>query len=116
MTDAFQIAEDQIRFQATVLPAVRRPSLWRSLLGNKEDKEWRFRKETIMAQPQMAPTTCNQCKAWYNSERELRDHMRTAHRWVGSEQSLLPSSVQEDRAKQGCTTSFLAEQENEMDK
>jgi hypothetical protein len=69
-----------------------------------------------MAQPQMAPTTCNQCKAWYNSERELRDHMRTAHRWVGSEQSLPPSSVQEDRAKQGCTTSFLAEQENEMDK
>ena len=40
-----------------------------------------------MAQPQVARITCNQCNAWYNSERELRDHMRTAHREFGSEQS-----------------------------
>jgi hypothetical protein len=40
-----------------------------------------------MAQPQAARITCNQCNAWYNSESELRDHMRTAHRKFGSEQS-----------------------------
>jgi len=57
-----------------------------------------------MAQPQIAPTTCSQCNAWYSSERELRDHMRTAHPWVGSEQTVPPSSVQADSAKQGCTT------------
>jgi len=69
-----------------------------------------------MAQPQMARLTCSQCNAWYNSEHALRDHMRTAHRAFGSEQDLFPSSVQEDRVKQGCTTSFPTERENEMDK
>jgi hypothetical protein len=69
-----------------------------------------------MAQPQMARITCGQCNAWYNSEHALRDHIRTAHRAFGSEQGLLLSSVQEDRVKQGCTTSFLAERENEIDK
>jgi hypothetical protein len=69
-----------------------------------------------MAQPQMARTTCSQCNAWYSSEGDLRDHMRTAHRAFGSEQSLPPSSVQADSAKQGCTTSFMTEQENEVDK
>jgi len=69
-----------------------------------------------MAQPQMARITCNLCNAWYNSERELRDHMQTAHRKFGSEQSLTPSSVQADRTKQGCTTSLRTEQENEIDK
>ena len=38
-----------------------------------------------MAQPQMARITCVQCNAFYNSERELRDHMHTAHRLAGSE-------------------------------
>ena len=42
-----------------------------------------------MAQPQMARITCSQCNAWYNSERELRDHMQTAHRRSVSEQSTL---------------------------
>ena len=69
-----------------------------------------------MAQPQMARLTCSECNASYNSEHALCDHMRTAHRAFGSEQDLLPSSVQEDRVKQGCTTSFPTERENEMDK
>jgi hypothetical protein len=69
-----------------------------------------------MAQPRMAPTTCSQCKAWYSSERELCDHMRTVHRWFDSQQSVPPSSVQSDRANQGYAGSFLTEQqENEMD-
>lgn len=33
-----------------------------------------------MAQPQMARITCGQCNGWYNSVRELRAHMQTAHR------------------------------------
>lgn len=40
-----------------------------------------------MAQPQMAQITCSECNAWYNSERELLDHKKTAHRGFGSEQS-----------------------------
>jgi len=40
-----------------------------------------------MAQPQMAPITCNQCNGWYGSERELRAHMQAAHRRFVSEQS-----------------------------
>lgn len=35
----------------------------------------------------MAQTTCSQCDAQYYSERELRDHLVTAHRTFGSEQS-----------------------------
>ncbi len=35
----------------------------------------------------MAQTACSQCNAWYHSERELRDHLRTAHRIFGSEQN-----------------------------
>ena len=69
-----------------------------------------------MAQPQVARITCSQCNAWYNSEHALRDHMRTAHRAFGPEQDLPPSAVQEDRSKQGCGTSFLMEERNEMDK
>ena len=57
-----------------------------------------------MAQPPMAPMTCSRCDAWYSSERELHDHMRTAHRWAGSEETVPPSSVEADSAKQGCTT------------
>jgi hypothetical protein len=69
-----------------------------------------------MAQPQMARVICHQCNAWYSSEPELRNHMQTAHRKIGSEQRPPSSSVQADRAKQGCATSFLTEHENEMDK
>jgi hypothetical protein len=35
----------------------------------------------------MTQTSCSQCDAYYNSERELRDHLETAHRKFGSEQS-----------------------------
>ena len=69
-----------------------------------------------MAQPQMARITCSHCNAGYNSEHELHEHMRTAHRAFGSEQNLPPSSVQEDRLKQGCGTSFVTEERSEMDK
>src|SRR5712692_2631498 len=40
-----------------------------------------------MAQPQVARITCSVCNGWYDSERELRDHMQTAHRRFFSEQS-----------------------------
>jgi hypothetical protein len=69
-----------------------------------------------MAQPQMARITCRECNAWWNSERELRDHIQMAHRRGCPEQELPLSPVQTNGAKQGGTTSFLAEQENEMDK
>jgi hypothetical protein len=39
-----------------------------------------------VAQSQTAQITCNQCNAWYDSERELHEHMRAAHREHGSEQ------------------------------
>ncbi len=54
-----------------------------------------------MAQPQMARITCIQCNAWYNTERELRDHMQTAHRQPGTEHTPPPSSVTADRMTQG---------------
>jgi uncharacterized membrane protein len=54
-----------------------------------------------MAQPQMARITCSQCNAWYSTERELRDHMQTAHRQAGSEHTPPPSSVTADRMTQG---------------
>jgi hypothetical protein len=34
----------------------------------------------------MPETTCSRCNAWYNSERDLRDHLRAAHRKFDSEQ------------------------------
>ena len=49
-----------------------------------------------MAQPEAARITCNQCNGWYNSERELRDHMQTAHRRFVSDQS----TFQTDRKQQ----------------
>ena len=33
-----------------------------------------------MAQPVMARISCSHCNAWYNSERELREHKMAAHR------------------------------------
>jgi hypothetical protein len=40
-----------------------------------------------MAQPQVARITCSQCNGWYDSERELSDHMQATHRRFVSEQS-----------------------------
>ena len=67
-----------------------------------------------MAPPQMARTTCPHCNAWYSSERELLHHMQMAHRVFGLEQSLPPSPLQANTAKQGCTTSLLTEEETEL--
>ena len=41
-----------------------------------------------MAQPEMARITCRQCNALYDSDRNLREHMKTAHRGGGSEQGI----------------------------
>ena len=50
-----------------------------------------------MAQPQRARIICSQCNAWYDSERELRDHMETAHRGRGPGQgSLLRDPAERD--------------------
>ena len=45
-----------------------------------------------MAQPKVARISCSECEGWYNSERELSDHMRAAHRRCFSEPSPLPDS------------------------
>jgi hypothetical protein len=39
-----------------------------------------------MAQPQVARITCSECNGWYDSERELWDHLQTAHRRFVPEQ------------------------------
>jgi hypothetical protein len=58
-----------------------------------------------MAQPEMARITCSQCNAWYDSESELHEHMKTAHRRGGSDQIVPRVMVQNktaprfDRAK-----------------
>ena len=39
-----------------------------------------------MTQPRMARITCRQCNGLYDSERELYDHIRMAHRGFVSEQ------------------------------
>jgi len=33
-----------------------------------------------MAQPKASRITCSECNGWYESERELWDHMRMVHR------------------------------------
>ncbi len=53
-----------------------------------------------MAQPQVARITCCVCNGWYDSERELWDHMLAVHRRFFSEQSTFPhSSTQPDSFK-----------------
>jgi hypothetical protein len=53
-----------------------------------------------MAQPKMARITCSQCNAWYDSERELGEHMKTAHRVCGPEQgSSQRDGTEQDSAK-----------------
>jgi hypothetical protein len=69
-----------------------------------------------MAQPQMARITCSQCNAWYNSERELRDHMHTAHRQASAEQSWPPPSHHADSAEQDSANSLLSQQQGGIDK
>jgi hypothetical protein len=60
----------------------------------------RFSKETNMAQPGMARITCSQCNAWYDSESELREHMKTAHRGGVLEQgSSHRDDTEQDSAK-----------------
>ena len=59
-----------------------------------------------MAQPQMARITCSQCDGWYDSERELRDHMQAAHRRFVSEQSTFQQEgTQPDSSKNRLGTS-----------
>ena len=48
-----------------------------------------------MGKPQVARITCSLCNGWYNSERELRDHMQTVHRRSVSEQN----TFQNDRTE-----------------
>jgi len=52
-----------------------------------------------MAQPEMARITCSQCNAWYDSQRELREHMKTGHRGGASAEG----SSQHDGIKQDNT-------------
>ena len=53
-----------------------------------------------MAQPQAARITCNLCNGWYNSEREMRDHMQTVHRPFVSDQSTFQTDLkQQDNLK-----------------
>jgi hypothetical protein len=49
-----------------------------------------------MAHPQEARISCNECNGWHNSERELYEHMQTAHRRFVSDQS----TFQTDRKQQ----------------
>ena len=49
-----------------------------------------------MAHPQEARISCHECNGWYNSERELRNHMQTAHRRFVPDQS----TFQTDRKQQ----------------
>ena len=53
-----------------------------------------------MAQPQLGRITCSQCNGWYNSERELRDHMQTAHRrFVPDQRAFQDGNTQADSVK-----------------
>jgi hypothetical protein len=57
-----------------------------------------------MAQSQTAQITCSQCNAWYDSERELHEHMTAAHREHGSEQdsaNIQPREQQTAREGEG---------------
>jgi hypothetical protein len=59
-----------------------------------------------MAQPKVARITCRQCNGYYDSERELHDHMKTAHRRFITEQSALQhDGTQPDNLKNQLGTS-----------
>jgi hypothetical protein len=46
----------------------------------------------------MTQTTCSECFACYSSERELRDHMATAHRKFGLARSIFAPRVKKSAA------------------
>jgi hypothetical protein len=55
-----------------------------------------------MAQPQPARITCSECNGWYVTERDLRDHMQTAHRrFVSQDSSLKQGATQQDGPRIG---------------
>ena len=56
----------------------------------------------------MPDTACSQCNAWYNSERELHDHLRIFHRQFGSEQS----GSEPDDAESGVTALAVTRSED----
>jgi hypothetical protein len=63
---------------------------WQAGLSKKGQTRTRTVWDTSLLAPrrkQMAQTTCSECKAQYKSERELRDHLATAHRKFGSAQN-----------------------------
>src|ERR1700675_998666 len=50
-----------------------------------------------MAQPQAARITCSECNGWYDSERELCEHMQRAHRrFVSGESTFQHGGTQPD--------------------
>jgi hypothetical protein len=46
-----------------------------------------------MAQAQTARITCRVCDGWYETDRDLREHMQAAHRRFISAPSSAPSSA-----------------------
>ena len=59
-----------------------------------------------MAQPQPARITCSECNGWYVTERDLRDHMQTAHRrFVSQDSSLKQGAEQPDGLRNQVGTS-----------
>jgi len=59
-----------------------------------------------MAQPQAARVTCSECNVWYMSERDLRDHMQTAHRkFILDQGTFQHGSTQPDNSKNQLGTS-----------
>jgi hypothetical protein len=58
-----------------------------------------------MAQPQVARIICSECNAWYDSERELRDHMQIVHRRFVLEQSTFQHGGEPDSLKNQLGTS-----------
>jgi hypothetical protein len=59
-----------------------------------------------MAQPQAARVTCSECNVWYMSERDLRDHMQTAHRkFILDQGTFQHGNTQPDNSKNQLGTS-----------
>ncbi|HXO44430.1 MAG TPA: hypothetical protein VN846_03105 [Candidatus Cybelea sp.] len=59
-----------------------------------------------MAQPQPARITCTECNGWYVTERDLRDHMQTAHRrFVSQDNSPKQGAAQQDGLRNQTGTS-----------
>lgn len=58
-----------------------------------------------MAQPQVARIVCDECNAWYDSERELQDHMQTVHRRLIQKTTLQYGGTKPDNLKKHLGTS-----------